>query len=705
MNRPKLVHHSLGSRFSFASGALIFTVFTASCGTTEGNNASAGADAGADAGRADSGASLGDAASPDSTSGLGTQDLTAEIADGGSSSGETSNASFDAGFTGESTSGELSSVADAAVDAAVEPIAAGVPPVNTSLDELDLDVFGTNQNHYWFIATSEQIYDLNREFESRGGYNQDQYTPGDDPTGGLTIDHLVVSTPDGQTADFGEMDVKLVGQSTGRSWTSRTLPNFKVDSDDVTPNTLIGGFEHLRFNNAVVGTIFREKFVYDYYRTLGYPAPQATYGWVSSSAWRPETKVPYVVVESYKRGFCKERLDYFGGECPNMWEFASDFGWGYGYDNSVFDYPENCQFESCDSSRAKLFEDAVVSARNQQATLEDVGKYVDWQRFHEFQCLSWIFGTSDDPIHGGNNTVWVERPDGKFQLLPYSIDISLSLPGWGGYEVSLNGSTSVASLCQSDAGCWEDTLDVCGGLVDAFIAADPVARIDALHAELDEAGMLRDGDEEQYASLRGTLESLVTRLPVSLENYRENGVPCSYPFVACDGMCKYPADCSACQDEGDTGSTTGGTGTSPDTMTGTTGTYPDTGSTDGTGGTETYPSGETTIGDAGAGETTTVTDGSWSTTTGTDATTTSGVVALGPALDAIVIVKPGDPVPQPDPVPTLPPIPVGDGGVPTDDGKPYYCYGNGYPVPGPGPKPLPEPMPIDIKQADLYYVR
>lgn len=699
MKRPKLVHRSLGSRLSFARGALIFTAFTVGCSSPDDlvTSSSDAGDAGSvetkvDAGRVDAG--LADA-SADSSDGSDTQDLTAEVVDGGSG-GETSSPQFDAGASSQTTSGESSSV-----DAAVEPIADGVPPVNTTIDGLELDVFGTNQNHYWFIATPGQIANLNREFETRGGGYQDQYTPGGGNTEGLTIDHFVVSTPEGKTADFGEMDVKLVGQSTGRPWTGKTLPNFKIDSDDVTPNTFVGGFEHLRFNNAVVGTIYREKFVYDYYRTLGYPAPKATYGWVSSSAWFPDTKVPYIVVEAYKRGFCKERLDYFGGECPNMWEYATDFGWGYGGD-SVFDYPENCQFETCDSSRARKFEEVVVDARNGLASVEDVGQYVDWQRFHEFQCLSWIFGTSDDPIHGGNNTVWVERPDGKFQLLPYSIDISLSLPGWGGggYYVQLQGSTSVASVCQSDPECWQDTLDVCGELVDAFIAADPVARADALNAELDEAGMLRDGDDYQFASLRGTLEGLITYLPAELENYRANGLPCSYPHVACDGACYYPWECSACQDDT---STTGGTDTG--TTGGTDTNYPtgdtsatagDTSAIDGTSATDVDISGETTSGETTATDATTGTDTTWTDTTGT---TTTGVMPIGTAFDAIVIVKPGDPGPV-EPVPPPTTYPTGDGGVPP--GKPDYCNG-GVVIPGPGPKPLPiDIMPV---KPDLYYIK
>jgi hypothetical protein len=454
---------------------------------------------------------------------------------------------------------DAATVADARVgaedasDAHVEPLAEGVPLVNASISEQQLDVFGTFTNQYWFIATPEQVEAINNEFRGGGGgyfggYGGDIYSPSSGQDTVNAVEHFVVTTPDGTTADFGRMKVKLVGQSTGRNWTESTLPNFKLDSDDVTSGVRIGGYEHFRLNNAVIGTIFREKFVYDFYRDLGYPAPLSTYAFVSSTPWGPTAKVPYIATESYKRGFCTnpERPDYFEGECPNMWEFANDFGYG------VFEYPENCQFDECDATRASLFEAAVVDARNGgETTIAQLGEYVDWERFHEFQCLAWIFGTTDSPPIGANNTVWVERADGKFQLLPYSIDISLSLGSQGQwYDVGLYGNTVLAHVCQQDEQCWADTITTCEGVIDKFVVADPVARIDKLHADLETAGMLRGGDEARYNDLRGVLSAMVSELPTALDKYREvRGSVCYYyGQVDCGGYCTWPENCYLCDD-------------------------------------------------------------------------------------------------------------------------------------------------------------
>ncbi len=220
-------------------------------------------------------------------------------------------------------------------------------------------------------------------------------------------------------ADFGQVQVRLVGQSTGRPWSLQTLPNFKIDSDEFQQGLRIGGVKHARFNNAIVGGIYREKLTLDLYRQLRYPAPKATYAWVSSNVWGAETRVPYVVVESYKPQFCKSREKQFGEECVNMWEFAGDFGMG------GFELPENCQFSECDASRVNELEDAVVSTPPGDGFKAALAEWIDWEAFHRFQCLSWVLETGDDAIH--STASWNERAccagdEGRYEMLREHIE-------------------------------------------------------------------------------------------------------------------------------------------------------------------------------------------------------------------------------------------------------------------------------------------
>ena len=245
------------------------------------------------------------------------------------------------------------------LDGAEKPplVASGAPAPDVKPDELALNVFGAVGNHFYFEASEEQVEAMNAPYLGGGGYG-DIYSPYGGNSPETFVDHLFITSAGegGHTADFGKVQVRLVGQSTGRPWTESTLPNFKLDADEFSPGKDIGGVKHMRLNNAVVGNIYRERLAFDLYRALGYPAPRVTYAWVSGSVWGPDVDVPYIAVESYKPQFCKLREAELGGGCANMWEFYGDFGQG------VFDIADNCQFSKCDSTRVRELEQAVLSA-------------------------------------------------------------------------------------------------------------------------------------------------------------------------------------------------------------------------------------------------------------------------------------------------------------------------------------------------------
>jgi hypothetical protein len=436
---------------------------------------------------------------------------------------------------------------------------AGVPVPDTAPAELQVDVFGAIGNHYWLDASVQQVGLMNAPFQpsSAGAFEGDVYSPlGPAPI--TFADHLFVTAAGAQphTADFGKVQLRLIGQTTGRPWTVHSLPNFKIDSDEFIAENRIGGVKHLRLNNAVTGNIFREKLALDLYRALGYPAPRARHVWVSGSVWGPEVSVPYVAVEAYKPQFCKQRTAELAGGCVNMWELQGDLGGG------ALGVPTNCQFSECDSTRGLELEAVMASTARGAGYQAALAGWIDWDAFHRFQCLSWILQTGDDALHNSNNLVLVERADGKFQLLPYSVDLSFG-QGWP-REVRLGGDSSLAAGCQSDSSCWAETIAVCELLVDAYRAADPVGKLEALHGELATAGMLREGDDERYVSLRKRIVDRLTELPVELEANRAGpvGGSCRYPLVQCGEVCVEPEACPPCEPEPDAGSndTTSGGG-------------------------------------------------------------------------------------------------------------------------------------------------
>jgi CotH kinase protein len=431
------------------------------------------------------------------------------------------------------------------------------PAADTSVADHELDIFGTWGNRYWFAVSEEQLALMNQS--DNGGFEDGLYQPGG---GGRAnwVDHLFITTAgeNPQTADYGKVQAKIVGQYSRFPWTDRTIPNLNIDADEFIDDQRIATYEHLRFSNGQRGSIFRDKLAYDLYRMLDYPAPLATYAWVQSNVWGPQVSIPYTLVERYKRVFCDRYAEQFGGGCANMWEFVGDFGGGDFIPGprplpidaipgpiepggaSLFDDPENCQIGKCDSTRVRDLEALLRITPAGPGFKEALSEYIDWPSFHRFQCLSWVLSTTDDTIHAGNNVVLVERADGLFQYLPYSVDISMGFGG-GGYS-GLSGQSALAVGCQGDEACWADTLDMCEDVIDDLTKLEPREYLKSLYDDLDASGMLRPGDEANFRGVDSYFAERLANLPGDLEQYRLGNV-CEYPNMECNGKCVPQWEC------------------------------------------------------------------------------------------------------------------------------------------------------------------
>jgi hypothetical protein len=455
----------------------------------------------------------------------------------------------------------------------IDSLYADAPIADTPVADFELDLFDTPGNRYWFGVNEQQLEAMNQ-----GGcaFCNGMYTPGNTGAPANYVDHLWVTTAgeEPRTADYGKVQVKIVGNSSRQPWDANNIPNLNIDTDQFVNNQHIAGYEHLRFSNGQVGSIFRDRVAYDLYRALDYPAPLVTYAWVQSNVWGPDISIPYLLVERYKQAFCQRNKTAFGGGCANIWEFASDFGYpqggGGGFGGmgpkallplpggvgSVFDAPENCQVDECESGRARELEalmSATAHGEGYKAALDD---YIDWPAYHRFQCLSWLVGTPDDQIHVNNNVVVVERKDGFFQMLPYSVDISLNL--WG--AVNLRGSNNLSMGCQADPTCWEDTLDACEDLIADFTAIKPREMLKAVYGELEGQGMLRHGDEQQYQAIDEYLDDRLENAASDLQVYRDGGAVCQPPLVDCNGVCAHRFCPDQCVPPGNPGEPVAGAG-------------------------------------------------------------------------------------------------------------------------------------------------
>ncbi len=428
--------------------------------------------------------------------------------------GGTSGAAGHAGSGNENETGGVageSGAAGAAGEPGEHPLVLGGLEVSSTPADLPIDLFGVAGHRFWFEVSEEQVTLMNDGLYGGGWYGGgDIYTPGGSADTTYADHVLVEDFTTKRVADHGQLEVKLVGESTGRQWTESSIPNLRIDTDELQDGMRIGTTEHLRLNNSLVGSIFREHIAHRIYRELGYPALRSSFAFLGSSVWGEDVWVPMTLIEVYKCRTMEDREDVVGGACLNMWEFAGDV---------AYDIPDDaCQNKECDDTRLEELSDALNTTPNGPGFMDALADYIDWDMYHKFQCLSWIMWTGDDPLHNANNNLIIEREDHRMVWAPYSVDISAGQEWY--QNTPLTGFSSIPTGCQSDPACWEETMETCAELIADFQALQPETIVDETVALLDGLGMMRRGDEERAETLRDWFVQRQLDLPTELEMYR-----------------------------------------------------------------------------------------------------------------------------------------------------------------------------------------
>lgn len=449
----------------------------------------------------------------------------------------------------------------------------GLEP-NITAEQHDIDLFGAAGHRIWLEVTDEQQELMNAGTDN---YTEDPYSPGDSAT---FADHMVVEAANtGSVADYGKTDLHLVGESTARAFDRAHIPNFRIDTNHFQPGLRIDGFEHVRLNNGQVGSIFREHITHRIFHALDYPALRSSFAFVGTNVWGPDVWVPMTLIEVYKQKFCEDNAEALGGTCINMWEFAGDLGQGGGgfpggpgfpIDIQAADdmqagnagdiiidpgpipgpgaqLPFNaCQIEECDNQRLDELASVLSYTYQGAGFKEALEPFIEWDRFHQFQCLNWMLWVGDDPIHNSNNNLIMEREDGKLIWAPYSVDISMGQDWYT--NVPLTGTSTIASGCQLDPECWADTIATCEDLIQRFDDLNPEEMLDETVQELTDRGMMREGDEDRGEEIRAWLINRQEVLSSELESYRylpDADGNCPNDLMLClDHTCGTPEQCA-----------------------------------------------------------------------------------------------------------------------------------------------------------------
>ncbi|MCK6524753.1 CotH kinase family protein [Myxococcota bacterium] len=411
----------------------------------------------------------------------------------------------------------------------------GEPPVDPyadlpvaptmSANQLPADVLGQDDNTWWLNVSESVLSDINAPWLGGGaGYGYGLYEIEGGSADGT--ENLLIITPDGQVADYGQVGLSLVGQSTGAPWTSSSIPNFRLDADEYVEGQRFGEVEHLRLNNAGVGTMFGEASSLAVFRAMGVPAARTAFAWVGGSGWEDdELLVPMLAREVYKRDFCEENAELLGGGCKSIREGTGEIV------NLTTWATADCDLGDCENMEglAKLAT-SIIENFNDQTFDEGTEPYFDWPQFHRSACVHWLLWVGDDYIHNSNNVVLAEGEDGRFRLLPYSTDVTAGWAFSGTYSnTPLFGNGLMSKGCEIDDGCRETQLDTCEQVINEFEALDPVGLIDDLADRLLTAqapwgehpnGMWREPDDAAYEHFRTFYETRAESARAELETLR-----------------------------------------------------------------------------------------------------------------------------------------------------------------------------------------
>ncbi|MEY3211367.1 MAG: hypothetical protein RIT28_1848 [Pseudomonadota bacterium] len=390
-----------------------------------------------------------------------------------------------------------------------------------SADQLPLDVFGPEDNTWWLNVSESGVEKLNQPW-TLGAADYVEY----DPPREVSTENLLVVTPSGEVADYGEVGISLIEQLTSAPWTSSTIPSFRLDADEQVEGQRFGGLERVGLDSAGYGSMFGAASALAVFRALGLPAARTAYAWVGGSGWENDALlVPMLVREAYDGVFCEANAALLGGGCETLRTFNGEIT------NTLAVSQATCEVGDCgDDTNINALQKALKANFRTQSFDEKTEPYFDWTQFHRSTCAHWLLWIADDYVHQLNNVVLVEGLDGRFRLLPSPNDIVAGYAYGGIYNnTPLFSAAILSSGCNQDDSCREAQLDTCEQVINEFEAMDPVSLIDGLAERLRDAeapwgeypgGMWREPDDAAYEHHRSFYETRAASARAELETLR-----------------------------------------------------------------------------------------------------------------------------------------------------------------------------------------
>lgn len=233
-------------------------------------------------------------------------------------------------------------------------------------------------------------------------------------------------------------------------------------------------------NGAYDPSSMSEMLAYRFYRERGYPASRTRYARLTLNG---EDYGLYTVCEPHNDDFLQA---WFADPNGNLYENAEAY--------CDVDDLSCMEVEEDDEGGHDALLDLGVLRRPGPDWLTDAQAMLEWDRFIDYLALEASIVHWDSYSYDQSNyQLYHEPASGRWTMLTQAMDLDFgyrpwSYPNCGQYAMDPSTWTmgDLAGACQADATCHAAFVARVSGLADELEAADGAARVDALHALIED---------------------------------------------------------------------------------------------------------------------------------------------------------------------------------------------------------------------------
>jgi hypothetical protein len=286
------------------------------------------------------------------------------------------------------------------------------------------------------------------------------------------------------TLKFGSMTFADVGVRRKGSVTFRALPqkaSFKVKLNKYVKGQKLYGLESLTLNNQIGSyTYVTERISYYFFRSLGLPAQRANTAKVKING---EDYGIYLNVETPDEEFLAR---VFGAKAKTLYEANWGSEWLPGKEPGFeIDVEDPLAPVGTRPDLTALFDS--VQAATDANLLADVAAHLHTTQWLQFSAAEGVAAQWDGygyGIPGSHNYFMAGDVDGKFSLVPWSLDSSL-YEGEGPIDMNAPLNQTLLTRCKQSVTCWALFKTEAKTVIDTFEQLDLVTLAKAWHNQID----------------------------------------------------------------------------------------------------------------------------------------------------------------------------------------------------------------------------